>query len=76
MLSLQSQDLHNNSCEECGGGGELLECDHCVNVYHLVCVQPPLAGVPEGEWSCPSCVQQERKKQEKLKQLGLVSLNF
>lgn len=33
----------------------LLACDRCENPYHLGCLKPPLASVPEGEWFCEAC---------------------
>ncbi|KAK0529853.1 hypothetical protein OC834_003516 [Tilletia horrida] len=35
----------------------LLECEKCENPYHLACLKPPLAEVPEGEWFCPDCAE-------------------
>lgn len=35
---------------------ELLECEKCLDAYHLKCLDPPLNGVPEGEWHCPRCL--------------------
>jgi hypothetical protein len=48
---------NNDSCRQCGGIGQLLCCDGCVNSYHFSCLNPPLdpANPPEGEWFCPSC---------------------
>ena len=47
---------HNDQCEVCGSGGSLLCCDFCNLVFHLDCLDPPLAAVPEGDWACPECV--------------------
>lgn len=47
---------HENVCAECSKGGELLMCSTCPLVYHLDCLSPPLATVPPGPWSCPSCI--------------------
>ena len=30
-------------------------CDGCDGAYHLTCLTPPLAAVPNGSWSCPEC---------------------
>ena len=30
-------------------------CDRCDAGWHLDCLSPPLASVPEGEWLCPDC---------------------
>ena len=36
--------------------GDLLCCETCSAVYHLGCVDPPLAEVPEDDWHCSICV--------------------
>lgn len=33
----------------------LIVCDCCESEYHVSCLQPPIAAVPEGEWICPEC---------------------
>lgn len=35
--------------------GDPLECDKCDGPWHLECLNPPLSGVPDGEWFCPEC---------------------
>ena len=42
---------HDDICFECGCPGELLECDECPRVYHLVCLG--LDDIPTGKYSCP-----------------------
>jgi len=42
---------HDDICFECGCPGELLECDECPRVYHLVCLG--LEDIPAGKYSCP-----------------------
>jgi len=39
--------------------GDLLCCDTCPSVYHLACLETPLAEVPEEEWQCSVCKQHE-----------------
>ena len=39
--------------------GDLLCCDTCPAVYHLACLETPLAEVPEEEWQCSVCKQHE-----------------
>lgn len=34
----------------------MLECNLCLEGYHMKCLTPPLSAVPEGEWLCPNCV--------------------
>merc|ERR1712014_122456 len=47
---------HNEYCEVCQQGGEIILCDTCPRAYHLVCLDPELDEAPEGKWSCPHCV--------------------
>jgi len=47
---------HNDSCEVCGTGGDLICCSTCNLVFHLGCTRPQLTEVPEGNWNCAYCV--------------------
>lgn len=47
---------HQDYCEVCQQGGEIILCDTCPRAYHLVCLDPELEKAPEGKWSCPHCV--------------------
>ena len=49
-------DEHNDMCEVCVTGGDLLCCDTCNLVFHLRCVRPKLTVLPKGRWSCAHCV--------------------
>jgi len=59
---------HQDYCEVCQQGGEIILCDTCPRAYHLVCLEPELEETPEGKWSCPHCekenVQAELEQQE------------
>ena len=49
-------------CGRCGSGddvegNDILLCDRCPGGFHLQCVDPPLAAIPEGDWICPVCVE-------------------
>nr|KAF6443354.1 chromodomain helicase DNA binding protein 5 [Molossus molossus] len=46
---------HQDYCEVCQQGGEIILCDTCPRAYHLVCLDPELEKAPAGEWSCPHC---------------------
>ncbi|XP_070562035.1 chromodomain-helicase-DNA-binding protein 4-like isoform X2 [Ptychodera flava] len=46
---------HQDYCEVCQQGGEIILCDTCPRAYHLVCLDPELDEAPEGRWSCPHC---------------------
>ena len=50
------QTDHQDYCEVCQQGGEIILCDTCPRAYHLVCLDPELEEAPEGKWSCPHCV--------------------
>lgn len=51
-----SFDDHDEICEVCEKGGDLLCCDTCTLVFHLKCIRPKLSVVPKGHWSCPHCI--------------------
>ncbi|XP_075062535.1 chromodomain-helicase-DNA-binding protein 3 isoform X2 [Mixophyes fleayi] len=59
---------HQDYCEVCQQGGEIILCDTCPRAYHLVCLEPELEHAPQGKWSCPHCekegVQWEAKELE------------
>merc|ERR1719427_1199098 len=46
---------HQEFCEVCQQGGEIILCDTCPRAYHLCCLDPELDEAPEGKWSCPTC---------------------
>jgi len=46
---------HNDVCEVCATGGELLCCSTCNLVFHLNCVRPALKSMPSDSWSCAHC---------------------
>lgn len=47
---------HQDYCEVCQQGGEIILCDTCPRAYHMVCLDPDMEKAPEGTWSCPHCV--------------------
>ncbi|CAM9374070.1 unnamed protein product [Ectocarpus sp. 8 AP-2014] len=47
---------HNDLCEVCSHGGDLLCCDTCSLVFHTKCHRPELKEVPAGDWNCQFCV--------------------
>jgi hypothetical protein len=38
-----------------------MECERCDAPYHPSCLNPPLAGPPEGEWFCPKCMAESKQ---------------
>lgn len=51
----EGEHEHQDYCEVCQQGGEIILCDTCPRAYHLVCLEPELEEPPEGKWSCPHC---------------------
>lgn len=50
-----SEGEHADYCYTCKDGGELLCCDFCPLAYHLKCLVPPMAAIPNDDWRCPRC---------------------
>ncbi|DBA00550.1 TPA: hypothetical protein N0F65_006454 [Lagenidium giganteum] len=48
-------DFHNEYCELCFTGGQLLCCDGCERAFHFSCVSPPIKDVPKDDWFCSHC---------------------
>lgn len=55
LLTDAAEQDHNDLCEVCSHGGNLLCCDTCSLVFHTKCVRPELKQIPEGDWSCQFC---------------------
>ena len=34
-------------------------CDECEYLWHTFCLDPPLDGIPDGDWYCPLCKNDE-----------------
>ncbi|KAK6119795.1 hypothetical protein DH2020_046464 [Rehmannia glutinosa] len=64
--SSDDEDPEVEECRVCfkpAGRRIMIECDDCLNGFHLKCVTPPLREVPEGDWICNYC---EAKKSGKI----------
>jgi len=46
---------HNDLCEVCATGGEVLCCATCSLVFHIQCARPSLKVMPADTWSCAYC---------------------
>lgn len=33
----------------------ILVCDRCDEEFHMLCLNPPVTVIPEGDWFCPAC---------------------
>ena len=51
----QEDAEHQEFCDVCQQGGEIILCDTCPKAFHLCCLEPELDEAPEGKWSCPHC---------------------
>ncbi|VVC89741.1 unnamed protein product [Leptidea sinapis] len=60
----EGEPEHQDYCEVCQQGGEIILCDTCPRAYHLVCLEPELEETPEGRWSCPHCEAEGNQDQE------------
>ncbi|KAL6564726.1 Origin recognition complex, subunit 1 [Orobanche minor] len=64
--SSDNEDPEVEECRVCfkpAGRRIMIECDDCLNGFHLKCVKPPLKEVPEEDWICNYC---EAKKSGKI----------
>lgn len=66
---LFQNDLNDTKCTRCGLPGDMLCCDTCPRVYHLSCLCLSATDVPDGDWSCPSCVRSQGAKASKRRRL-------
>ena len=56
----QLAELDETACQDCGStdrGEEMLLCDGCDHGYHMDCLDPPVAKIPDGDWFCPVCAE-------------------
>lgn len=52
------EDPEVEECRVCfmpAGRRIMIECDDCLNGFHLKCLTPPMRAVPEGDWICNYC---------------------
>ena len=51
--------VNNNEdhCSSCRSQGVLVYCDGCPRAFHLLCLDPPLDKIDDGDsrWYCPAC---------------------
>ncbi|XP_023678571.2 tripartite motif-containing protein 66-like [Paramormyrops kingsleyae] len=59
-VEMENEDF----CGVCLNGGDLLCCDRCPKVFHLLCHVPPLLSFPTGDWVCTLCRDLEQPEVE------------
>lgn len=42
-----------NICRGMDDGSNMLECDNCLEGFHMYCLNPPLTTIPDDKWYCP-----------------------
>ncbi|KAJ1471430.1 hypothetical protein T484DRAFT_1640036, partial [Baffinella frigidus] len=47
-------------CKSTDCSSLMLLCDQCDRGWHTYCLKPPMADIPEGDWSCPKCAADEK----------------
>ena len=53
-----TRELDGGTCAICArdeAAGTILLCEQCNGEYHMGCLDPPCAVIPDGDWLCPSC---------------------
>ena len=40
-------------------GDDILFCDGCDHSYHQQCLTPPITSIPEGDWYCKNCKEEQ-----------------
>ncbi|GAX16617.1 autoimmune regulator [Fistulifera solaris] len=70
-----------DQCCFCKDGGLLIVCNSCCRAFHLLCLQPPLKGVPDGDWYCTLCTNHSptrlrRSPEQNLNILSAIRLDF
>ncbi|CAD6996912.1 unnamed protein product [Ceratitis capitata] len=58
----EGEDGDEEACQKCGKSDHpewILLCDNCDKGYHCSCLSPVLFYIPEGDWYCPPCQQEQ-----------------
>ena len=52
------EELECTVCHKPTQAEVMILCDQCQEGYHILCLDPPLKTVPEGDWYCPKHIKQ------------------
>ena len=59
----RERETHNDRCERCSLGGQVVECFTCNTVWHRTCTDSlPSKGPTLQYWQCDTCVEEEIAK--------------
>lgn len=53
-----------HACKRDDKDDDLLECEMCENAFHRTCLDPPLDSIPDGEWFCTECTNEDEEAAE------------
>ncbi|PVD33659.1 hypothetical protein C0Q70_04917 [Pomacea canaliculata] len=59
------KSAENAKCKICRkkcDDDRLLLCDECNQAFHMYCLRPALVSVPRGDWYCPACMPQSKRR--------------
>ena len=48
-------------CGQCSTGGDLLCCDFCPRAFHTTCLGVDEESLPEGDWACSFCAEEQAR---------------
>lgn len=58
-------EVHRVVCLVCEEVGARVTCEECGFAFHLGCLEPPLASVPDDGWACRMCAVHRRSRRRK-----------
>ncbi|XP_067654301.1 tyrosine-protein kinase BAZ1B-like [Haliotis asinina] len=59
------KSAENAKCKICrkkGNDEAVLLCDECNQAFHMYCLRPALLYIPKGDWFCPACIPQSKRR--------------
>ncbi|XP_046339571.1 tyrosine-protein kinase BAZ1B-like [Haliotis rufescens] len=59
------KSAENAKCKICrkkGNDEAVLLCDECNQAFHMYCLRPALVYIPKGDWFCPACIPQSKRR--------------
>jgi len=57
--TLKEDDEPCGICGKLGDDDKAILCESCDGAFHIYCLNPPLTAIPDGDWFCGSCIENE-----------------